>query len=163
MHAFIWDHQTVLHPRLWLESYIAKQQVPKSLQDLTPRQSLSILLGLRVLRRNVNLVKNGAIVIVTIDRTNNPARRPSLKIPYSAAMLAVAKVVDIWGIVITPIPKLALDGNFASRAPRKPLAILLSTRDAMIKPAKAASWGTRSVSTFVVIPRLSRKMGIRNP
>lgn len=46
-------------------------------------------------RRKVNLVKNGAIVIVTMDKTTSDAKRLSLKIPYAAAMLAVAKVVDI--------------------------------------------------------------------
>jgi len=52
-------------------------------------------------------------------------------------MLAVTKVVDIWGTVITPIPKLTLDGNFASRAPRKPLADLL-----IIKEVARAKYGS---------------------
>ncbi len=63
--------------------------------DSVPSHSFSNLLGFCSPRRKVNLVKNGAKMIVTRYKTTSDAKRPSLKIPYAAAMLAVARVVDI--------------------------------------------------------------------
>ena len=41
------------------------------------------------------MVKNGPRIIVMIDKMTRDAKSSSLKIPYSTAKLAVAKVVDI--------------------------------------------------------------------
>jgi len=63
--------------------------------DSVPSHSFSNLLGFCSPRRKANLIKNGPKIIVTRDKTTSDAKRLSLKIPYVAAMLAVAKVVDI--------------------------------------------------------------------
>ena len=101
--------------------------------------------------------------MVTMDKTTRAARISSVKIPYSRARLAVARVVDIWAMVITPIPQLVLKGKPISRAYRKPLTDLLVIKEITTKPVKRASPGAKSVAMFVDIPRLSRKMWIKNP
>ena len=60
-----------------------------------PRHSFVNLLGFWSSRRKINRIRKGAIVIVTMDKTTNAVTRALSKIPYVAAMLAVAKVVDI--------------------------------------------------------------------
>jgi len=53
------------------------------------------LLGFSTLYPKVNLVNNGVIMMVIMDKTTRAARMSSVKIPYLRARLAVAKVVDI--------------------------------------------------------------------
>ena len=103
------------------------------------------------------------MTIEIIDKITMAVKVSSESTPYWRPKLAVARVVDIWALVIIPIPRLVVGVNPMKCAPINPLRVLLVISETTIRSVKRASPGAKRVVMLVVIPKLRRKIGIRNP